>query len=89
MPSSFIVRKKLKDGTDRLLVCGQALSHCVNYTVRDIVDNWPKDETSKIVILKDCASSVPGFEDAGKFFLSDMENAGVIVGTSDALFQRE
>lgn len=26
--------------TDKLLVCGQALSHCVNYTVRDIVKHW-------------------------------------------------
>jgi nicotinamidase-related amidase len=75
------------DGTDRLLICGQALNHCVNYTVRDIVNNWPKDETSKIVILKDCASSAPGFEDAGELFLSDMKNAGLKVGTSDALFR--
>ncbi|KAL3810716.1 hypothetical protein ACHAXA_008489 [Cyclostephanos tholiformis] len=81
--------ESLKDGTDRLVVCGQALSHCVNYTVRDIVDNWPKDERSKIVILKDCASSVPGFEGAGEIFLTDMENAGVRVGTSDALFRAE
>jgi nicotinamidase/pyrazinamidase len=65
------------------------LSHCVNYTVRDIVNNWPKDETPKIVILKDCASSVPGFEDAGELFLSEMEKAGVKVGTSDAVFREE
>jgi nicotinamidase/pyrazinamidase len=34
--------------SDRLLVCGQAMSHCVNYTLRDIVSRWPKEETSKI-----------------------------------------
>ncbi|KAL3807473.1 hypothetical protein ACHAXA_006302 [Cyclostephanos tholiformis] len=48
-----------------------------------------EDERSKIVILKDCASSVPGFEGAGEIFLTDMENAGVRVGTSDALFRAE
>jgi nicotinamidase/pyrazinamidase len=79
-------RKKLREGTERLLVCGQALSHCVNYTVRDIVDNWPPDETGKITVLRDCASSVPGFEGAGEAFLEEMERAGVIVGTSDALW---
>ena len=36
----------------QLVVCGQALSHCVNFTVRDIVDNW-RGENSKIVLLKD------------------------------------
>lgn len=25
---------------EKLLVCGQAKSHCVNYTVRDLVKNW-------------------------------------------------
>lgn len=72
-------------GTERLLVCGQALSHCVNFTVRDIVEHWPPGETSKITILRDCASSVPGFEEAGKLFLDDMERAGVNVKTSDEI----
>jgi nicotinamidase-related amidase len=35
----------------QLVVCGQALSHCVNFTVRDIVDNW-RGENSKIVVLE-------------------------------------
>ena len=26
----------------RILVCGQAMSHCVNYTVRDLVGQWEK-----------------------------------------------
>ncbi len=77
---------KLKTGTERLLVCGQALSHCVNYTVRDILDNWPPNEANRITILADCASSVPGFEAAGEAFLGDMAKAGVIVGTSGDAF---
>ena len=64
-------------------MCGQALSHCVNYTVRDIVEHWPKEEINKLTILKDCASSVPGFEAAGDKFLEDMKEAGVNIETSE------
>lgn len=68
--------------SDRLLVCGQALSHCVNYTLRDIVEKWPKDRVSGIVLLQDCSSAVPGFEPAAAIFLNDMETAGVQIQTS-------
>jgi nicotinamidase/pyrazinamidase len=37
---------------DKVVVCGQALSHCVNFTVRDIVDNWNRDN-SDIIVLTD------------------------------------
>mmetsp|Transcript_20035 Transcript_20035/g.41714 ORF Transcript_20035/g.41714 Transcript_20035/m.41714 type:complete len:295 (-) Transcript_20035:166-1050(-) len=70
----------------KLVVCGQAMSHCVNYTVRDIVEHWPKEEMGSITLLKDCASSVPGFESAGEAFLSDMEDVGVNL-ESAATFQ--
>ena len=61
------------------------MSHCVNYTVRDIIENWPKDQMSKIVLLKDCASSVPGFEAASEQFIEYMANAGVVVKTSESI----
>lgn len=54
----------------------------MNYTVRDIVNHWPKDERSKIILLKDCASSVPGFEAASKKFITDIAADGVTVDTS-------
>jgi nicotinamidase/pyrazinamidase len=59
------------------------MSHCVNYTLRDIVDHWPKDQTNKITLLKDCASSVPGFEAAAETFVNDMIGAGVVVESSE------
>jgi nicotinamidase-related amidase len=34
--------EKLK-GFDRVLICGQALSHCVNFTTRDLAEQWPAD----------------------------------------------
>ena len=75
--------ESLKTGTDKLIMCGQALSHCVNYTVRDIVQQWPTDEIDKLVIFEDCASSVPGFEAAGGQFLKDMKDTGVGIATSE------
>jgi len=71
--------------SEKLIMCGQAMSHCVHYTVRDIADHWPKEEMGKLVILKDCASTIPGFEDASDKFLSDMVAAGVNVETTETL----
>jgi nicotinamidase/pyrazinamidase len=70
--------------SDQLIVCGQALSHCVNYTLRDIVRDWdPSTQSSTsyrlrhIYLLEDCSSIVPGFEIAARTFRSDMIVAGV------------
>jgi nicotinamidase/pyrazinamidase len=71
--------------SEKLIMCGQAMSHCVHYTVRDFADHWPKEEMGKLVILKDCASTIPGFEDASDKFLSDMVAAGVNVETTETL----
>lgn len=54
--------------SDKILVCGQALSHCVNHTARDLIDNMEGEEY-KIEILGDCASSVANFEKEGETFL--------------------
>ena len=66
----------MKD-TKKLVICGQALSHCVNYTVRDVAHHWPDEKMSTLTILTDCCSSVPGFEAAGEEFVSDMKELGV------------
>lgn len=68
---------------DLLLICGQARSHCVNFTTRDILANW-KSSPSIIHVLQDGCSSVPGFEADGEKFLEDMKAAGVnVVNTQD------
>ncbi|KAG3116641.1 hypothetical protein PI124_g2934 [Phytophthora idaei] len=68
---------------DKVVVCGEAISHCVNYTVRDLVDAWPTERRHDLVILTDCASPVPGFEKAGEEFLRDMAAKGLTLTTSD------
>ncbi|GMH99169.1 hypothetical protein TrLO_g6901 [Triparma laevis f. longispina] len=64
---------------DKLYVAGQAQSHCVNFTVRDISANYKKEQ-SLINVLEDCMSNVPGFEEAGSKFILDMkaEGCGII-----------
>ncbi|KAF4319494.1 hypothetical protein BBO99_00005624 [Phytophthora kernoviae] len=66
----------------KIVIVGEALSHCVNYTVRDLVANWPKKRVSDLIILTDCSSPVPGFEEAAKQFLTDMAAKGVTLMTS-------
>ena len=68
--------------SDKILVCGQAMSHCVNYTLRDLVERWPKERASEITLVLDGASAVPGFEAAADQFVSDMKAAGVQVRTT-------
>jgi nicotinamidase/pyrazinamidase len=70
---------------NRLVVCGQAMSHCVNYTLRDIVKHWPKNRLKDITLLTDCASAVPGFEAAANDFQNDMVAAGVQLKTTNDL----
>ncbi len=40
----------------KLLVCGQALSHCVNFTFTDILETWPADLKKNLVLLTDGTS---------------------------------
>jgi nicotinamidase-related amidase len=76
--------------SSQLFVCGQALSHCVNFTVRDLVESYEADaggsdeadRLASIGILRDGTSVVPGFEEAGATFLADMEAKGVSILTS-------
>jgi nicotinamidase-related amidase len=68
--------------SSRIIVCGQALSHCVNFTVRDLVENH--EDPASICILRDGTSAVPGFEEAGNTFLDDMRRKGLCVVTTDS-----
>jgi len=68
----------------KVVCCGEAMSHCVNHSVRDLVSKWPASRVSDIVLLSDAASAVPSFEDAAQRFLTDMQAAGVTVTTTDS-----
>jgi len=62
---------------DVILIAGEALSHCVASTVRDIADNFGEENIKKMVLLTDCASSVSGFENLGEQFIADMKLLGM------------
>ena len=72
---------------DQVIVAGEALSHCVASTVRDVAAELGDEGAKKLVILEDCASNVPGFESLGDAFLHDMAQLGVTI-TNSAGFMR-
>lgn len=63
--------------SDRLLIVGQAESHCVNYTTRDIIERWPKHELHKLCVVTDCMSPVPTFEKEAEEFMLFLKEKGV------------
>jgi len=68
--------------TDLVAITGQALSHCVANTVRDIIDNFGTDSVKKLVLLEDTTSNVPGFESLGEDFVKFAVSKGMQVSKS-------
>lgn len=70
----------------KVLVCGQALSHCVNYTTRDLVQYWEGRDPADIILMLDGASPVGGFESEAMKFVEEMKAAGLtLMKTEDAM----
>jgi nicotinamidase/pyrazinamidase len=69
---------------DEILIAGEALSHCVANTVRDIASNFGDENIKKLVLLEDCSSSVAGFEGLGQQFVAEMTARGMRVIESSA-----
>ena len=67
---------------DIILIAGEALSHCVANTIRDIADNFGDENIKKFILLEDCCSNVPGFEHFGDAFVKDLTARGMQVTTS-------
>ena len=63
---------------DIILFAGEALSHCIANTGRDVVDCFSNpDYIQKIHLLTDCTSNVTGFDHFGDQFLADMKSKGM------------
>jgi len=67
---------------DVLLIAGEALSHCVKNTVEQVATAFGDENIKKIVLLTDCSSNVPGFENLGTDFVRDMTARGMQISTS-------
>ena len=62
---------------DRVLLTGQALSHCVANTVRDIADNFGEENIKKLELIIDTTNNVTGFENLGDQFVQDLTKRGM------------
>lgn len=71
---------------DEILFFGQARSHCLANTMRDIADGFSNPEyVKKMVMVADCTSDVGGFENLGEAFVRDMVARGMQVTTTREL----
>jgi nicotinamidase-related amidase len=61
---------------------GEALSHCLANTLSDVAAEFGDDNVKKLVLLEDCTSNVPGFEQLGKDFVAKMVKKGMQVAKS-------
>lgn len=71
---------------DQIVIAGEALSHCLANTVKDIADNFSDPSiVKKMILLEDCTSPVPDppnmdiFTVATNNFLADLKSRGMRV----------
>jgi len=67
---------------DVIVFSGEASSHCVASTIRDIVKNFGEETVKKCVLLEDAMSPVPGFEQIADDFFQEMKNKGMQITTT-------
>ena len=72
---------------DIIALSGEAGSHCLANTVRDIANNFGDDSyIQRLVLLEDATSPVPGFESFQSNFVKEMCQRGMkISNTRDFL----
>ena len=75
------------DTADRLIIAGEAGSHCVKATTEDIADNLPGGRLQRLVLLTDCMSAVTGFAAQQDAFLRGMAERGARLTTSTELLR--
>jgi nicotinamidase-related amidase len=75
---------KTLEEPDFILLAGEALSHCLANTGRDIVKNFSDPKyVQKLILLTDASSNVPGFEKYGSDFVSELVALGMQTSTTD------
>lgn len=72
----------IPSNAETVLIAGEALSHCVASTVRDMASRLSKADIAKMVLLIDCMSPVPGFERQGQEFIAEMIALGMRLAVS-------
>ena len=64
---------------DEILITGEALSHCVASSIRDIATQFGVDQIQKFTLLEDTSSNVGTFEKVGQDFVKEMVKKGMKV----------
>ncbi len=77
------------DRADRILIAGEASSHCVRATTEHIVANLPGGRPERIALVTDCMSPVGGFAAQHEAFFAEMRGLGVELITSTEVNARE
>jgi nicotinamidase/pyrazinamidase len=72
---------------DILLLSGEALSHCVATTIRQIADEFSDDQIKKFVLLEDACSNVTSFEKQGEDFVNEMIGRGMKIAKTTTFFK--
>lgn len=67
---------------DIILLTGEALSHCVASTGRDLAYELNPEDIKKIVLLSDTTSPVTGFEHLAEGFVAELTAKGMRVTTT-------
>ena len=68
---------------DLIAIAGEARTHCLANTVRDIADKFGDDRmVSRLVLLTDASSDIPGFEAHADAFLREMTGRGMKLSTT-------
>jgi nicotinamidase/pyrazinamidase len=75
LPNSRLI--EIVRTADTIVVAGEALSHCVANTMRDLANHVDERSIRKIVLLRDCTSPVKGFEKEAARFLEEMAARGM------------
>ena len=78
---------KTLEEADFVVIAGEASSHCVANTVRDIADSAGDAFVSKMVLLKDAMSPVSGFEKLEEDFIQEMTSRGMKISTTTEFLQ--
>src|SRR5262245_59545443 len=68
---------------DIVAIAGEARTHCLANTVRDIANGFGDDSfVSKLVLLTDASSDIPGFESHAQSFINEMTARGMKLSTT-------
>lgn len=68
---------------DEVVIAGEAGSHCLANTVRDIANGFGDDSyVQKLTLLTDATSPVPGFEKLQDDFINEMVKRGMKLSTT-------